>query len=330
MNVYDFDHTIYRGDSSLDFFLFVLSRKPYLAVLAPLQLWGILLYFFHRVSKETMKEYFFSFIRFIPLEAMVRRFWDRNIGKINQWYMRQRQDSDVVISASPEFLLEPVVREYLHCALIGSKLDPKTGKYTGKNCHGEEKARRFRVAYPHAEIDRFYSDSYSDAPLADIAQQSFMVKGDSIVPWQTIKEPFMAKIKRVYFSRDFILFVFCGGIGTLVNFVVSLLISTKINPSAAYIAGYVISLFAAYSLNARLIFRTNIRFRQFISFVISYIPNFLILFSFVLFFLNILGWNKVIVYALAGLFGLPVTFILVKLIAFRKNNTKDRTGETLI
>jgi putative flippase GtrA len=215
-------------------------------------------------------------------------------------------------------LLEPVVKDYLHCTLIASKIDPKTGVYDGKNCSGEEKARRFRARYAGEKIDRFYSDSLSDAPLAGIAGQSFMVTGDRIVPWEAAKESFIAKIKRTDCSRDFIIFVFCGGMGTLVNFVVSLFVSTRINPSIAYVLGYGTSLFAAYALNARLIFKTKICFRQFAAFVVSYIPNFLILFSFVLFFLNILGWNKVVVYALAGLFGLPVTFILVKLIAFKK------------
>jgi 2-polyprenyl-3-methyl-5-hydroxy-6-metoxy-1,4-benzoquinol methylase len=45
------------------------------------------------------------------------------------------------------------------------------------------------------------------------------------------------------------------------------------------------------------------------------------LYTFVLVLLNILEWNKILVYALAGLFGLPVTFILVKLVAFKKNDS---------
>jgi HAD superfamily phosphoserine phosphatase-like hydrolase len=184
MNVYDFDHTIYRGDSSLDFFRFVLHKKPHLVARLPLQLWGIVQYLFHRISKETMKSYFFMFIRFIPLDVMVTRFWEENIGKIKQWYLRQKQNDDVIISASPEFLLEPVVRGYLHCALIASEIDPKTGSSRGKNCRGEEKVRRFKEIYPDAEIDRFYSDSYSDVPLTNIAKQSFMVKRERIVSWQ--------------------------------------------------------------------------------------------------------------------------------------------------
>jgi len=34
--------------------------------------------------------------------------------------------------------------------------------------------------------------------------------------------------------------------------------------------------------------------------------------------LNMLHWNKVIVFALAGLLGLPVTYVLVKIYAFGK------------
>ncbi|GHU76004.1 hypothetical protein FACS189461_3040 [Spirochaetia bacterium] len=132
----------------------------------------------------------------------------------------------------------------------------------------------------------------------------------------------IGKIKQTYFTKDFILFVFCGGMGTLVNFIVSLIISAALNPSIAYVLGYAISLFTAYTLNAKLIFKSKIGFRQFVRFVISYIPNFLILFTFVLVFLSILKWHKVIVYALSGLLGLPLTFVLVKLIVFR-NTTKN-------
>jgi putative flippase GtrA len=129
---------------------------------------------------------------------------------------------------------------------------------------------------------------------------------------------FIAKLKSTYCSKEFLLFVFCGGMGTLTNFIFSLLISTALNPSLSYICGYGISLFVAYSLNAKLIFHNPLGFIAFVKFVISYIPNFLILLSFVLMFLNIFGWNKIIVYGLAGLLGLPLTFLLVKIFAFGK------------
>ena len=382
MNIYDFDETIYDGDSSLDFFLYVLCKKPYLIVLIPFQLWGMAKYFLGIAEKETYKEHFFVFLRFIPVQEMVFGFWNQNRRKIKPWYLLRKQNSDIIISASPQFLLEPIVIDYFGVTLIASKLDPDTGRYIGKNCLGEEKVSRLHNIYPDCIIENFFSDSLSDAPLAGKAQQSFMVKGTNIIPWpETSKNPqfhryplkhaqrhvsvrlvgnreamflliwvvlrkysfrntklrfsqkrkasnlevfrgsqmtFFEKIKKTYFSKEFIVFVFCGGIGTLTNFIFSLIISIMLDPSVSYVFGYGISLFITYSLNAKLIFHQKISKTAFIKFVISYIPNFIILFTFVLVFLNLLGWNKVIVYALASMLGLPITFILVKLTVFNK------------
>jgi putative flippase GtrA len=121
-----------------------------------------------------------------------------------------------------------------------------------------------------------------------------------------------------YFTKEFLLFVFCGGLGTLTNFVCSIIISAKVNATLSYVFGYMISLYVAYALNASLIYREKYRLDSFMKFVVSYIPNFLILFALVFIFLNWLHWNKVIVYALAGLLGLPLTYILVKVFAFGK------------
>jgi putative flippase GtrA len=322
MKVYDFDGTIYDGDSSLDFFFFVMGRRPYLLFLFPLQLFGIFAYIMRLSSKENMKEAFFMFVKYISVEAMVEHFWRKKARKIKLWYLRQQQQNDVIISASPEFLLEPLVKQRLCCKLIASRLDIVSGKFIGKNCRDEEKLIRFRESFGDEDIEAFYGDSVSDVSLARAAKQSFMVKGNKCIPWQDYKSGPLSKIRETYLTKEFALFVFCGGMGTLTNFVFSLLISTKLNPSVSYICGYGISLFTAYTLNAKLIFHQRLECGAFIKFIISYIPNFLILFTFVLIFLNLFGWNKVIVYGLAGLLGLPVTFVLVKMVAFRKKGEK--------
>jgi len=322
MNVYDFDHTIYDGDSSVDFYWFVLRSKPHIIILLPFQVLGIILFLFGIHSKERMKEAFLVFIRHIPVQELVCRFWDRNHGKIKNWYLLQKQDADVIISASPEFLLKPLVCDYLGVTLIASRIDPFTGKYTGKNCFGEEKVMRLYEAYSDCVVENFYTDSLSDASLAEKARQSFIVKRQNIVSWDKYKITSFEKIKKLYFTKDFILFVFCGGIGTLTNFIFSLVISMLLNSSVSYVFGYGISLFVAYSSNAKLIFHEKIAFKDFVKFVLSYIPNFLVLFSFVLVFLNMLHWNKVIVYALAGVLGLPVTFLLVKVFTFNRRDEK--------
>jgi hypothetical protein len=184
MNVYDFDRTIYNGDSSVDFYLYVLRKKPYLIILLPFQVFGMVLYLFNIYSKERMKEEFFIFLRFIQVQEMVSCFWNKNRSKIKSWYLNQKQDSDVIISASPEFLLSPIVREYLNVSLIASQLDVKTGKFFGNNCYGKEKVKRIGIIYPKVSISNFYSDSYKDTPLAEISENAFLIHNNIITKWR--------------------------------------------------------------------------------------------------------------------------------------------------
>ena len=94
------------------------------------------------------------------------------------------QPDDLVVSASPEFLLAPACRRLGIRPPIASRVDARTGRYTGLNCKGAEKVSRFREQYPDAEIGQFYSDSRSDAPLAHLARRAFLVRGDSYTSWE--------------------------------------------------------------------------------------------------------------------------------------------------
>ena len=88
----------------------------------------------------------------------------------------------MIISASPAFLLEPITRE-LGVALIATPMDSRSGQIRGENCHDEEKVRRFYEKYPDAEIDAFYSDSLSDAPMARLAKTAYLVKRGELLDW---------------------------------------------------------------------------------------------------------------------------------------------------
>ena len=170
MNAYDFDKTVYYGDSTADFYLFCLKRHKKIITLAP-SLFGAFLkfYVFKKGTKTEFKEKMYRFLAFCDTEK------------------EQKKDDDVIISASPEFLLKPVCERLKIKNLIASKVNMQSGKYTGVNCHGKEKVKRFYEAFPNGKIDSFYSDSYSDSPLAEIADKAFMVDGDKIESWIFIK-----------------------------------------------------------------------------------------------------------------------------------------------
>ena len=71
INVYDFDGTVYRGDSSVDFFLFCLRRFPANIILLPKVAAALLQYKVHLCSKEHLKSVFFSFVKNIYKELFL-------------------------------------------------------------------------------------------------------------------------------------------------------------------------------------------------------------------------------------------------------------------
>lgn len=176
MNVYDFDKTIYKGDSTLDFYFWCIKRNPLILVVLPIQFLGFLLYNFKLKDKDYFKEKFYFFLKYINYsETIIDQFWNEKIYKIMDWYLLQKEDTDVIISASPEFLLKPLEKKLGIGKIIASKVEPTTGKLLSKNCYGEEKVIRFVEIFKNRKILKFYSDSLSDAPLARLSKHSFLV-----------------------------------------------------------------------------------------------------------------------------------------------------------
>ena len=184
MNVYDFDKTIYDGDSTVDFWKWCLKRYPKTRRdLLAQGLWGIG-FGLKLIPKTRFKENFYRFLARLPdTEAAVEIFWKEHKCKIKKWYLETKRPDDVIISASPEFLLTPICSELGVERMMASRVDPATGVYNGTNCHGEEKVRRYRAKFGPAQIHEFYSDSYSDTPLAKLAFDPILVKGNEFEPW---------------------------------------------------------------------------------------------------------------------------------------------------
>ena len=184
MNVYDFDNTILRGDSTARFCAYCLRRYPAVWVDLPGQAMNALLFGLRIRKKQVFKQRLLSFLRKIDdVDAAVADFWKLNFPRIKAFYRETHRSDDVVISASPEFLIAPACARLGIRSVMGSPVDKRTGVFSGPNCHGAEKVRRFREAYPEARIDDFYSDSHSDDPLAEIARRAVLVKGDRLLPW---------------------------------------------------------------------------------------------------------------------------------------------------
>ena len=100
------------------------------------------------------------------------------VSKIKKWYLDNKKNDDIIISASPEFLLKPL-EKILHVNIIASIVDKKNGKFISENCYGQEKVKRYNE-FTKNKINNFYSDSYSDKPMMMEAENSYIVKNDTI------------------------------------------------------------------------------------------------------------------------------------------------------
>lgn len=188
MNVFDFDKTLYPRDSTAEFIAYVARRHPRVAIELIKGLPTVAAYKRGRVSKTQMKQKLFACFSRVPdIDGDVKHFWEKRIGKIEKWYLGMKKDDDVIISASPEFLLAEACELIGVKNLIASRVDKHTGMYSGENCYGEEKPKRFRELYPDGDIDSFYSDSYSDAPMARLSKRAYKINGRHAVPWQKDK-----------------------------------------------------------------------------------------------------------------------------------------------
>ena len=148
MNVYDFDKTIYRGDSTVDFWRHCLRRYPGAARALPGTLAKALAFRQGRCSREQFKERFYQFLRFVPEAAQeAERFWDRHLIGIEPWYRAQQSNTDVIISASPDFLIGAACRR-LGVRFLASPVDARTGQLTAR--------RRWNGSIPTPVLTRLW------------------------------------------------------------------------------------------------------------------------------------------------------------------------------
>ncbi len=186
MNVYDFDNTIYSGESVLDFYLFCARRRPRLFRYAFIMLSAWARYKLMLLSREKLmllaEKHARKFLSAVSdVETLVHEFWDSHESGIKEFYLKNRRDDDVVVSASVSFLLRDICDRIGIKSLICSEVDTKTGKIR-RLCFRQNKPDFFAKDFPDEKIEKFYSDSMNDLPMMRLAENAYLVKGERIIP----------------------------------------------------------------------------------------------------------------------------------------------------
>ena len=193
--VYDFDKTIYSGESGTNFFTYYLKKYPLKAILFGLTyLKEVLLYLVKITNLKRLKERFFIFLESHSneeIEKIVDGFWKEYGKKMYSWTRKEleenKKEADMVIvtSATPLFLLERLIPEMGYDLVFGTEFqgdgnEKFVAEIKGENNKGMEKVKKLdRWAKENDieyEIIKFYSDSLADKPLYDIADKKYWIK----------------------------------------------------------------------------------------------------------------------------------------------------------
>ena len=186
MNVYDFDNTIYKGESPLDYYFFCVKHHPRLIRFVFIILFELVKYKMCLVSEEELmglcKTYVADFLKDCPdAEELAEEFWDKNFKKIKNFYYDLHTEDDIVLSASFGFILKPVMKRLGIKHLVCSEINMKNGNID-RLCYRRNKKMLFDELYG-GTIENFYTDSLNDMPLINVAENAFIVKGEKIKKW---------------------------------------------------------------------------------------------------------------------------------------------------
>lgn len=185
MNVYDFDNTIYDGESTFDVFLFYLKKNPSLIKLFPTVVAAFAKYKKGKISIDDMIEKYVPLVEnaaknIVNPEKDPQEFWDRHMTKIKPFYYDIQKEDDLIITASPDFTMNEICKRLGVKHLLSSTVNPETGKFE-RICLKTNKVKAFFENYGDAQIENFYTDSpENDAPLIEIAKHAYIVKKNKI------------------------------------------------------------------------------------------------------------------------------------------------------
>lgn len=197
MNVYDFDGTIFPKDCTIDFCIWCMNRHPKLwFTFFPSVIKNVILRKRGKIPEYLLQRKFFGYLMLIDdFDVQIERYWDKNEKKIMAWYLAQKRPDDLIISASPDCIIEPIAKR-LGVNYMATEFDREYGVFVNNMMYAKEKAKYiFDHGFPL--IENFYSDSLADTPLALCAEKAHLVtkKATTVIDWPDLDEETIKKVK---------------------------------------------------------------------------------------------------------------------------------------
>lgn len=191
--VFDFDHTLYDGDSGSHLFAWLIRRSPWRVLLALLvtPLFAPMIAFL-RTRRVGISAYLWvgtvGLHRRRDLDALIDQYVGGHRDEIAARLLpvaldvlrghRVAGDTVIIATGAPPELARAILGFVAHedLPVIGTLVGPKFGAVGAiRHCHAEEKMRMIRDAGYRAAVAIAYSDSRADLPLLRAAARPVVV-----------------------------------------------------------------------------------------------------------------------------------------------------------
>lgn len=192
MNAYDFDDTIYDGESMFDFFKFGLIKDKKLFIYFPKVLVRLIEYKLNILSLDklykTAEEIINSFMKrnSFKMDELIEEFWSKNHKKLKPNFLAMLKKNDLIITGCPRFLLDYIKDELKTDNIIATEFNFETNRIEFI-CLGKNKVEAFNKKYKNRKINKFYTDSLVDIPFMKCAKETYLVKKNKITKIDTKK-----------------------------------------------------------------------------------------------------------------------------------------------
>ncbi len=195
---FDLDGTLTKIDTFVPYGVTALIHRPWRMFRVATVIRGLISLLIGQIDSQSFKETLISvFLGGATREDIAR--WNKMFfRKVFPPLLRQRLllrarqhqksgDRVFIVSASPDIYLEPFVKQWRFDGLICTRLEFKerrlSGKILGRNCRGDEKARRIRALFTAAELDGSsgYGNSDADKQMLEIVSVGYFVSRTGLI-----------------------------------------------------------------------------------------------------------------------------------------------------
>lgn len=180
MKVFDFDNTIYRGESSIDLAVYMIRNNKKIILYLPMIFTNLVKYKLCMIGRKEMETILNDFCRAVmgdkdEIPGIIERFWQTHAHKLNRGILKRISPEDIIITAGPDILINGIRDRLNTDHIISSEVDLDGRCFTYLNFK-DNKLKRYRELYGDRPIDVFYTDSYNDRALMEISERVYLVK----------------------------------------------------------------------------------------------------------------------------------------------------------